>query len=118
MLEIKNLHAKVGDKQILNGLDLTIPSGEVHAIMGPNGSGKSTLAQVLAGREDYEITEGSDIWDGEELYEMSIEDRARVGLFLAFQYPIEMSDVSNVTFKSYCVNAVRQQHDEQTVDEM
>ncbi|HLS51902.1 MAG TPA: Fe-S cluster assembly ATPase SufC [Burkholderiaceae bacterium] len=118
MLEIKNLHAKVGDKQILNGLDLTIPSGEVHAIMGPNGSGKSTLAQVLAGREDYEITEGSVIWDGEDLFEMSIEDRARAGLFLAFQYPIEIPGVSNASFMRSCVNAVRQHRDEPPLDAM
>src|SRR5690625_388210 len=118
MLEIKNLHAKVGDKQILNGLDLTIPSGEVHAIMGPNGSGKSTLAQVLADREDYEITEGSVIWDGEDLFEMSIEDRARAGLFLAFQYPIEIPGVSNASFMRSCVNAVRQHRDEPPLDAM
>ena len=95
MLTIKNLHAKVEDKQILKGINLTVNPGEVHAIMGPNGSGKSSLASVLAGRENYEVTEGEVYLDGKELLDMSPEDRAREGLFLAFQYPIEIPGVSN-----------------------
>ena len=95
LLEIKDLHAKVEGKEILNGVSLKINKGEVHAIMGPNGSGKSTLAQVLAGREDYEITKGEVIYNGKNLLELSPEDRAREGVFLAFQYPIEIPGVSN-----------------------
>src|SRR5437867_2372821 len=90
MLEIRNLHAKVGGKEILRGIDLTINRGEVHAIMGPNGSGKSTLAHVLAGRETFEVTEGEVIYEGKSLLEMPPEQRAREGLFLAFQYPVEI----------------------------
>ncbi|MCB0302054.1 MAG: ATP-binding cassette domain-containing protein, partial [Calditrichaeota bacterium] len=90
MLEIKNLHASVEGNEILKGLDLKINPGEVHAIMGPNGSGKSTLANVLAGREEYEITDGQVLFDGEDLLEMGPEDRAHNGLFLAFQYPVEI----------------------------
>src|SRR5204862_4164081 len=95
MLTIKNLKAKVEDKQILNGVNLEVKAGEVHAIMGPNGSGKSTLASVLAGRENYEVIDGEILFEGESITEMSPEDRARKGLFLAFQYPIEIPGVSN-----------------------
>lgn len=98
MLLIKNIHARVGDKEILNGLTLHVKAGEVHAVMGPNGSGKSTLASVLAGREDFEVTEGSVEFFGKDLLEMSTEERAREGLFLAFQYPVEIPGVSNMNF--------------------
>ena len=98
MLTIKNLHASIEDKKILNGIDLEIKAGEVHAIMGPNGSGKSTLASVLAGREDYEVTEGEVTFNGQDLLEMSPEERARDGVFLAFQYPVEIPGVSNLEF--------------------
>ena len=95
MLEIKNLYANIDGKEILKGINLKIKKGEVHAIMGPNGSGKSTLAQVLAGREEYEVTEGEVLYDGQNLFEMKPEDRARAGIFLAFQYPVEIPGVSN-----------------------
>jgi Fe-S cluster assembly ATP-binding protein len=107
LLEIKNLHASVGGNEILRGVDLTIEPGEVHAVMGPNGSGKSTLAQVLAGREEYQITQGEVLFDGENLLEMDPEIRARGGLFLAFQYPVEIPGVSNTYFLRAAVNAVR-----------
>jgi len=107
MLDIKNLHASVEDKKILRGLNLSIGQGEVHAIMGPNGSGKSTLAQVLAGREDYRVEQGSVDWDGHDLLAMPAEERARAGLFLAFQYPVEIPGVSNAYFLKAAVNAVR-----------
>ena len=107
LLEIQNLHASVEGKQILRGLDLTIRPGEVHAIMGPNGSGKSTLAQVLAGKEDYEITDGRILMDGKDLLELAPEERAREGIFLAFQYPVEIPGVSNTYFLKAAVNAVR-----------
>lgn len=109
MLNIKNLHVKLEeeDKQILKGVDLTIGAGEVHAIMGPNGSGKSTLSYVLAGREGYEVTDGSATLDGEELLEMEPEERAAAGLFLAFQYPVEIPGVGNMTFLRTAVNAQR-----------
>jgi Fe-S cluster assembly ATP-binding protein len=107
MLTVKNLHAKVEDAEILRGIDLTVKAGEVHAIMGPNGSGKSTLAQVLAGRDSYEVTEGQVLFDGKDLLEMDPEDRAREGLFLAFQYPIEIPGVTNVYFLKAALNAVR-----------
>jgi len=107
MLSIKNLQASIEDKQILNGLNFEVKPGEVHAIMGPNGSGKSTLASVLAGREDYEVTGGSVEFQGEDLLEMSPEDRARAGLFLAFQYPVEIPGVSNANFLKTAVNEVR-----------
>src|ERR1041385_4613098 len=90
LLEIKDLHATVGDREILKGIDLAVNAGEVHAIMGPNGSGKSTLAQVLAGRELYAVTHGQVLYDGKDLLEMAPEDRARAGIFLAFQYPVEI----------------------------
>lgn len=107
MLTIKNLHASVEDKQILKGINLTVNSGEVHAIMGPNGSGKSSLASVLAGRENYEVTEGEVDFDGKSLLELSPEDRAREGLFLAFQYPIEIPGVSNINFLRTALNEIR-----------
>jgi len=109
MLEIKNLHVKIAedDAEILNGIDLTIPKGEVHAIMGPNGSGKSTLAYVLAGKEDYEITEGSIHWNGEDIAEMDPDERAAAGVFLAFQYPIEIPGVATMTFLRTAMNAIR-----------
>ena len=98
MLSIKNLHASVEDKEILKGINLEIKAGEVHAIMGPNGAGKSTLASVLAGKEDYEVTEGSVDFNGKDLLDMAPEIRAREGLFLAFQYPVEIPGVSNMNF--------------------
>ena len=107
MLNIKNLHASVEGKEILNGLNLQVNPGEVHAIMGPNGSGKSTLASVLAGREAYEVNEGEISFHGEDLIELSPEDRARKGIFLAFQYPIEIPGVSNANFLKTAVNEVR-----------
>ncbi len=115
MLQIKNLHVKLEeeDKQILKGVDLTIGAGEVHAIMGPNGSGKSTLSYVLAGREGYEVTDGSATLDGEELLEMEPEARAAAGLFLAFQYPVEIPGVGNMTFLRTAVNAQRKARGEE-----
>jgi Fe-S cluster assembly ATP-binding protein len=107
MLEIKNLHARVEDKEILRGINLTVPSGEVHAIMGPNGSGKSTLAGVLAGREAYEVTEGEVLYEGKDLLALDPEERAREGVFLAFQHPVEIPGVSNTYFLKAAVNAVR-----------
>ncbi|MBX3253705.1 MAG: Fe-S cluster assembly ATPase SufC [Chitinophagaceae bacterium] len=107
MLSIKNLQAKVEDKQILKGIDLQVNAGEIHAIMGPNGSGKSSLASVLAGRESYEVTGGQVTFDGKDLLELSPEDRAREGLFLAFQYPIEIPGVSNINFLRTALNEIR-----------
>ncbi len=107
MLEIKNLHAKVGDREILRGLDLTVRAGEVHAIMGPNGSGKSTLAHVLAGRPGYTVTAGSVLYKGKDLLALSPEERAREGVFLAFQYPVEIPGVSNAYFLKAALNAIR-----------
>ena len=107
MLKIKNLHVKVGDTKILNGLNLEVGPGEVHAIMGPNGSGKSTLASVLSGREAYEVTEGSVDFDGVDLLDMDASDRAREGLFLAFQYPVEIPGVSNMNFMKAAINGKR-----------
>jgi Fe-S cluster assembly ATP-binding protein len=107
LLEIKDLQAKVGERQILNGIDLTVNPGEVHAIMGPNGSGKSTLAQVLAGRELYQVTGGEVLYDGKDLLAMAPEDRAREGIFLAFQYPVEIPGVSNMYFLKAALNTVR-----------
>ena len=113
MLEINNLCAGVEGKEILKGLSLSIGAGEVHAIMGPNGSGKSTLAQVLAGHEGYEISEGSVTYDGEDLLELAPEERTRSGMFLAFQYPVEIPGVNTTYFLRAAVNAVRQHHGEQ-----
>ncbi len=110
MLQINNLTAKIGEKEILKGLNLTVKAGEVHAIMGPNGSGKSTLASVLAGREDYEVTGGSVQFDGKDLLDLSPEDRAREGLFLAFQYPVEIPGVSNINFLKTALNEIREYH--------
>ena len=107
MLEIKNLHVNVDGREILNGLDLTLPQGEVHAIMGPNGSGKSTLAYVLAGKREYEVTAGSVTWKGEDLLAMEPSERAVAGVFLAFQYPIEIPGVATMTFLRTAVNALR-----------
>ncbi len=108
MLTIKNLHASVEGKEILKGINLEVKPGEVHAIMGPNGSGKSTLSSVLAGRADYDVTEGEVIFNGKNLLEMEIEDRAREGLFLAFQYPVEIPGVSNINFLKTAINEVRE----------
>ncbi|UFM64890.1 Fe-S cluster assembly ATPase SufC [Paracoccus sp. MA] len=115
MLEIKNLYVKLEDedKQILKGVDLTVPAGEVHAIMGPNGSGKSTLSYVLSGRDGYEVTEGEASLEGESLLEMEPEERAAAGLFLAFQYPVEIPGVGNMTFLRTAVNAQRKARGEE-----
>lgn len=107
MLSIKNLHANINGKEILKGINLEIKVGEIHAIMGPNGSGKSTLSSVLAGREDYEVTQGSVEFDKKDMLELSPEDRAREGLFLAFQYPIEIPGVSNINFLKTAINETR-----------
>lgn len=107
MLSIKNLYAQVENKEILKGINLEVNAGEVHAIMGPNGSGKSSLASVLAGRENYEVTEGSVTLDGKDLLDLSPEDRAREGLFLAFQYPVEIPGVSNINFLKTALNEIR-----------
>ncbi len=112
MLEIKNLHASVEDNEILKGLDLVVKPGEVHAIMGPNGSGKSTLSYVLAGKEDYEVTEGSAMLDGEDLFALEADERAAKGLFLAFQYPLEIPGVATMTFLKSALNAQRRARDE------
>lgn len=116
MLSIKNLQAKIGDKQILNGINLEVKPGEVHAIMGPNGSGKSTLASVLAGREEFEVTEGEVIYNGKNLLEFSPEDRAREGVFLAFQYPVEIPGVSTINFMKTAVNQIRKYRGQETLD--
>jgi len=116
MLEIKNLHASVEDKEILKGVDLTINAGEVHAIMGPNGSGKSTLSYLIAGRDGYDITEGEILYNGKDLTEMPPEDRAAEGVFLAFQYPVEIPGVPNTTFLKEAVNAARRYHGEDELD--
>ncbi len=116
MLTIENLHARVRHREILKGLDLDVPSGEVHAIMGPNGSGKSTLAQVLAGREDYEVTAGRVLFDGQDLLALAPEERARAGVFLAFQYPIEIPGVNNAYLLKAALNAQRQARGEQPID--
>lgn len=116
LLEIKNLHVSVTDTEILKGLSLSVSAGEVHAIMGPNGSGKSTLSYVLAGRDGYEITEGDILLNGVSLKDMNPEDRAIAGLFLAFQYPLEIPGVTNMTFLKTSVNAVRRGRGEEEMD--
>src|ERR1700733_14093438 len=116
MLVIKNLHANVDNKPILKGIDLEVNAGEVHAIMGPNGSGKSTLAQVLAGREDYEVTGGSVEFEGRDLLALPPEERARAGLFLGFQYPVEIPGVNNVYLLKAALNAKRKAAGEPEVD--
>lgn len=116
MLEIKNLHARIGDAEILKGVSLTIPDGEIHAIMGPNGAGKSTLSYVLSGRDGYEVTEGEAIYNGQNILEMEPEDRAAAGLFLAFQYPVELPGVGNANFLRTALNAVRRKRGEEELD--
>src|SRR5918998_3929121 len=112
MLEVKNLHVEIEGKKILNGLDLSIGKGQVHAIMGPNGSGKSTLAYVLAGKEDYEVTEGEILLDGQNVLEMEADERAAKGIFLAFQYPMEIPGVASMTFLRTALNAQRKRRGE------
>ena len=118
MLEIRNLHVRVEEKEILRGINLQVKAGEVHSIMGPNGSGKSTLAQVLAGREDFEVTSGEVLYEGNDLLELAPEDRARKGIFMAFQYPVEIPGVSNTYFLRAALNAVRKSRGESEVDPM
>jgi len=117
MLEIKNLHAKIAEgREILKGIDLAVQPGEVHAIMGPNGSGKSTLAGILAGRPGYEVTEGTALYEGRDLLALSADQRARAGLFLAFQYPVEIPGVNNMYFLRAALNAVRRERGEAELD--
>lgn len=118
MLEIRDLHVTTGGKDVLRGIDLTIRAGEVHAIMGPNGSGKSTLAYVLAGRESYEVTRGTVMYRGRDLLAMPVEERARDGVFLAFQYPVEIAGVTGTTFLRTALNARRRHRDEPELDAM
>jgi len=118
MLEIKNLHAGVDGKQILRGIDLEINAGETHAIMGPNGSGKSTLSYLIAGRDGYEITEGEILYNGKDLTDMDPEERAAEGVFLAFQYPVEIPGVPNTTFLKEALNAQRRYRGEEELDAM
>lgn len=116
MLEIKGLRANIGENEILKGVDLTVGKGEVHAVMGPNGSGKSTLAQVIAGHPSYEVTAGSVTYDGQDLLELEPEERAQAGIFLAFQYPVEIPGVTNAYFLRSAYNAVRKARGEEEVD--
>ncbi|MEM9681726.1 MAG: Fe-S cluster assembly ATPase SufC [Pseudomonadota bacterium] len=118
MLEIKNLHVSVDDKEILKGIDLTIGAGEVHAVMGPNGTGKSTLSYVLAGRDGYDVTEGQILFMGKDLLEMDPDERACMGIFLAFQYPVEIPGVAGTTFLKTALNAVRKYRGEDELDAM
>ncbi len=118
MLSIKNLHVTVDGKEIIRGLELEVKAGEVHAIMGPNGSGKSTLANVLAGRPDYNVTSGQVLYDGKPLLDLSPEERAREGIFLAFQYPVEIPGVANTYFLKAALNAVRKHRGEEELDAM
>jgi Fe-S cluster assembly ATP-binding protein len=115
MLEIKNLHATIDSQEILKGLTLTIPKGEVHAIMGPNGSGKSTLAYILAGKAEYEVTEGSVTWNGENILEMDPDERATSGIFLAFQYPMEIPGVASLNFLRVAINSHRKSRGESEI---
>ena len=117
MISIKNLHASIDGKEILKGLNLEVKAGEVHAIMGPNGAGKSTLASILAGREEYEVTEGSVDFDGKDLLDLDTEDIAREGLFLAFQYPVEIPGVSNINFLRAALNEIREYNGEEQVSD-
>lgn len=116
MLSIKNLQARIEEKEILRGINLEVKAGEVHAIMGPNGSGKSTLASVLAGREDYEVTNGEVNFDGKNLLDMEADERAREGVFLAFQYPVEIPGVSTTNFMKTAINQVREHKGEKALD--
>ena len=118
MLEVSNLHATVGNKEILKGITLSVKAGEVHAIMGPNGSGKSTLASVLAGREEFDVTEGSVVFQGQDLLEMEPEERAREGIFLAFQYPVEIPGVNNAYLLKAALNEIRKHRGEAELDAM
>ena len=118
MLEIKNLQARIDEKQILKGINLSVKSGEVHAIMGPNGSGKSTLASILAGREGYDITDGEVLLQGNDILEMSPEERAREGVFLAFQYPVEIPGVNSTYFLRSAVNQIRKHRGDEELDAM
>src|SRR5215211_4713521 len=118
LIEIKDLHATVGDKEILKGITLSVDAGEIHAVMGPNGSGKSTLAQVLAGNPAYEVTGGSITYEGKDLTELAPEERAQAGIFLAFQYPIEIPGVSNAYFLRSAYNEIRKARGEEEVDPM
>jgi len=116
VLQVNNLHAQAGEKKILNGITLTVNRGEVHAVMGPNGSGKSTLAQVLAGHPAYEVTEGTVTYDGQDLLDMEPEDRARAGVFLAFQYPVEIPGITNGYFLRAALNELRKARGEDELD--
>ena len=116
MISIRNLHASIEDKEILKGINLEVKAGEVHAIMGPNGSGKSTLASVLAGKEDYEVSEGAVDYLGDDLLEHSAEERAQKGIFLAFQYPVEIPGVSTTNFLKTALNQVRESRGEKALD--
>src|SRR5215813_7850250 len=116
MLTIRNLHAKVDDNEILRGVNLTVNAGEVHAIMGPNGSGKSTLAGVLAGRDTYDVTEGRVLYEGKDLLELDPEERAREGIFLAFQYPVEIPGVTNTYFLRAAINSIRKHKGQPELD--
>ncbi len=118
LLEITNLHVAVGDREILKGIDLAIDAGQVHAIMGPNGSGKSTLSYVLAGREGYDVTQGRVLYNGQDLLALAPDARARAGLFLAFQYPVEIPGVSGTTFLKTALNAVRKERGDGELDAM
>lgn len=118
LLEIRNLHVSVEGTKVLKGVDLTLDSGKVHAIMGPNGGGKSTLAKVLVGDEAYEITEGEILYEGEDILEVPPEERARMGIFLGFQYPVEIPGVSNTYFLKAAVNAIRKHHGQDEMDAM
>ncbi|MBN98341.1 MAG: Fe-S cluster assembly ATPase SufC [Gemmatimonadetes bacterium] len=118
MLQIKNLHARVGEADILKGIDLEVRAGEIHAVMGPNGSGKSTLAQILAGHQDFEITEGSVVYEGKDLLDMAPEERAREGIFMAFQYPVEIPGVNSAYFLRTGLNEIRKHRGEEEMDAM